>query len=106
MRVQWTPEARAQLRAIHEHIAQESSKIALQVVGRLLSRCTQLADLPLSGRKVPDYNRDDLRELSVRPYRLIYRVMQEQIDIISVMHVRRLLPRDWERLGKSPADHR
>jgi addiction module RelE/StbE family toxin len=101
MRIQWTPEARAQLRAIHEHIAQESPKIAQQVIERVLSRCGRLADLPRSGRKVPDYNRDDLRELSVRPYRLIYRVMEEQVDIISVMHVRRLLPRDWKRLGKS-----
>jgi len=104
MRIQWTPEARAQLRAIHEHIAQESPKIAQQVVERLLSRCGRLADLPLSGRKVADYNRDDLRELPVRPYRLIYRVMREQVDIISVMHVRRLLPRDWRRLGKPAPD--
>jgi toxin ParE1/3/4 len=104
MRIRWTPEARAQLKAIHEHIAQESPKIAQQVIGRLLSRCGQLADLPLSGRKVLDYNRDDLRELSARPYRLIYRILNEQIDIISVMHVRRLLPRDWRRLGKSTPD--
>ncbi len=66
MRVHWTPEARAQLKAIHERIARESSKVAQQVVARLVSRCGQLAELAHSGRKVPDYNRDDLRELSAR----------------------------------------
>jgi len=53
MRVHWTPEARAQLKAIHERIAQESPKVAQQVVARLVSRCGQLAELRTAAGRFP-----------------------------------------------------
>lgn len=106
MRVHWTPEARAQLKAIHKRIAQESPKVAQQVVERLTFRAGQLAKLPHLGRKVPDYNRDDLRQLSTHPYLVIYRLVEEQVDIISVMHMRQLLPREWQRLGNPERNRR
>ncbi|HED15791.1 MAG TPA: hypothetical protein ENI64_03065 [Gammaproteobacteria bacterium] len=46
----------------------------------------------MSGRSVPDYPDDDLRELLERPYRIIYRVTEQQIEILTVMHYRQLLP--------------
>jgi len=36
VRVHWTPEAQAQLKAIHERIAQESPMVARQVVDSLI----------------------------------------------------------------------
>lgn len=99
MRVHWTPEAKVQLVGIHSYIAQESPLIAKQVVQRIASRCGQLAELPHSGHKVRDFNREDIRELFSRPYRIIYRIKPEQIDTLTVMHYRRLLPRDWHELG-------
>lgn len=98
MKVHWTPEARVQLAGIHSYIAQESPLIAKQVIQRIASRCGQLAELPYSGHKLRDFNRDDIRELLSRPYRIIYRIQSDQIDILSVMHYRRLLPRDWHEL--------
>jgi addiction module RelE/StbE family toxin len=99
MRVRWTPEALHQLRAIHEHISHESLAVARQVIQRLVTRSGQLAELPRSGRKVPDYGRDDLREVLVQPYRIVYRITPLQIDVITIMHYRQLLPRDWQQLG-------
>ncbi|MGB9430262.1 MAG: type II toxin-antitoxin system RelE/ParE family toxin [Gammaproteobacteria bacterium] len=101
MRVHWTPEARAQLVGIHDYIAQESSSVAKRVTQRIASRCEQIAALPRSGHKARDFNRDDIRELFSRPYRIIYRIKPEQIDILTVMHYRRLLPRDWRKLRTS-----
>lgn len=98
MRVHWTPEAKAQLAGIHSYIAQESPLVARQVVQRVATRCGQLAELPRSGHKVRDSNRDDIRELFSRPYRIIYRIKPDQIDILTVMHYRRLLPRDLHEL--------
>lgn len=88
-----------QLAGICSYIEQESPLVAKQVVQRITSRCGQLAELPHSGHKVPDFSRDDIRELFSRPYRIIYRIKSDQIDILSVMHYRRLLPRDWHDLG-------
>ena len=41
---------------------------------------------------------DDLRELLERPYRIIYRITPERIEILTVMHYRQLLPRQAETL--------
>ena len=41
---------------------------------------------------VPEYEAPDIRELIERPYRIIYRVMPDQIDVLAVIHGARLLP--------------
>ncbi|HVV98656.1 MAG TPA: hypothetical protein VHC92_16045, partial [Rhodanobacteraceae bacterium] len=50
------------------------------------------------GRRVPEYARSDVRELLERPYRIIYVVLPDRIDVIAVMHYRLLLPSDLEHL--------
>lgn len=99
-RVAWTPEALARLDDIEAYIAKDSPSAAKDVIARLLARSRQLETSPLSGRAVPEYPRDDLRELLERPYRLIYRTTPERIEIITVMHYRQLLPRKADGLRK------
>jgi len=70
----------------------------LQVVDRVTARSQQLADLPRSGRQVPEYDRNDIRELLVKPYRIIYKVKSDQIDVLTIMHYRQLLPQDIKQL--------
>jgi plasmid stabilization system protein ParE len=69
--VAWTPEALARLDDIEAYIANDSQPAAKDVIARLLARSRQLETAPLSGRAVPEYRRDDLRELLERPYRII-----------------------------------
>jgi len=92
MRVHWTPEARAQLKAIEAYIAQDLPAAAKRTIARLARRARQAGELPLSGRRVPEYRRDDLSELPENPYRVIYRVQPEQVDIVTLWHTRRRLP--------------
>jgi plasmid stabilization system protein ParE len=54
--------------------------------------------LPRSGRQVPEYGSEDVREILERPYRIIYRILSDHIDVLSVMHYRRLLPEDMDKL--------
>jgi toxin ParE1/3/4 len=54
----------------------------------------QIADLPYSGRKVPEYEADDVRELIEYPYRVIYRIKTAQIDVLAVIHGARQLRED------------
>ena len=44
------------------------------------------------------FRREDIREILERPYRVIYRVLPNRIDVLTVMHYRQLLPGDLERL--------
>jgi plasmid stabilization system protein ParE len=64
------------------------------MIDRLLRRSEQIATFPLSGRMVPEYGAHDIREVVERPYRIIYRVKADQVDVVAVVHGTQLLPQD------------
>ena len=86
MRVHWTDTAQAHLDAIHTYIAQDSAEYAKRMIDRLTRRSQQIADFPLSGRRVPEYDMDQVREVIEAPYRIIYHIKPDQIDILAVIH--------------------
>ena len=86
MTVHWTDTAQEHLDAIYAYIAQDSPVYALRMVDRLTRRSQQIAEAPLSGRRVPEYDMDQTREVIERPYRLIYHIKPDQIDVIAVLH--------------------
>ena len=45
-----------------------------------------------TGRVVEQYRRDDIREVYEGRYRMIYPVLPDRIDILTVRHGARLLP--------------
>ena len=86
MKVHWTETAQAHLRAIHAYIAQDSPNFAKRTVDRLTRRSLQIAKFPFSGRRVPEYDIDPIREVFEGFYRVIYRIKPDQIDVIAVVH--------------------
>lgn len=92
MKVAWSDEAKAHLTDIYNYIKRDSPFYATQTIDKLTRRVEQLIDHPRSGRIVPKYNDENLRELIFHPYRLIYRVKPQRIDIIAVFHGARQLP--------------
>lgn len=98
MRVIWSAEAARCLREIVAYIAQDSPTAARKVAARLLLRSRQLREPPLLGRRMHEYPDDDLRELLERPYRLIYRVTPDGIEIVTLKHYRQRLPSDASAL--------
>jgi addiction module RelE/StbE family toxin len=98
MRVHWTNRAKARLKLIYDYINAESPQAAIEVVDRITARSMQLNELPNSGRKVPEYQRNDVREVLEKPYRIIYKIKSNQIDVITVMHYRQILPVDVSQL--------
>jgi len=84
--VHWTDTAEAHLAAIYRHIARDSPEYAKRMVDRLTRRSIQVADFPLSGRKVPEYNFEQIREIIEGPYRIVYHIRSDQIDVIAVLH--------------------
>ena len=96
MRVHWTDNALKHLLDIYEYISQNSPFYAERVADRLTKRSEQIANFPMSGRNVPEYFAEDVRELIEKPYRIIYRIKPEQIDVLAVVHGARLLGSDIE----------
>ena len=99
MKLYWTNRAKQRLRLIEEYIAEDSPAVARRVVHQLLKEAARLLEVPNSGREVPEYKREDIRETLKRPYRVIYRIRpDQQVDVLTVMHYRQLLPIDLEEL--------
>ena len=92
MKVHWTDLAVKHLADIHEYIARTSPQFALRMVDRLTRRSQQIGDFPRSGRVVPRKNDQNLREVFEGPYRIIYRIKKDQIDVLAVIHGSRQWP--------------
>lgn len=74
--------------AIAEYISAASPVYAEQTVDRIRDRLQQAAAYPEWGRVVPEFGRADVRELIEPPYRLVYRVRAETIEVLAVIHGR------------------
>jgi len=86
MKVRWTAAAEAHLDAIYSYIAQDSETYALRMVDRITKRSEQIGAFPLSGRRVPEYDIDQIREVFCGPYRLVYHIKSDGINILAVLH--------------------
>jgi toxin ParE1/3/4 len=98
MNVFWTPDAKLRLREIEAYIAKDSPNAAREMAIRLIRRSLELEQPPLLGKRLPQYADADIRELLERPYRLIYRIQADRIEILTVMHYRQLMPSDLDEL--------
>jgi plasmid stabilization system protein ParE len=58
-------------------------------VKKVLSQVRILAQFPRSGRKVPEFDDDNVRELIVYSYRVIYRIQENGVVIAAVIHGKR-----------------
>jgi addiction module RelE/StbE family toxin len=92
MRVLWTQNAIDHLTNIFEYIAFNSPTYAMRMVDRITKRSEQIAEHSLSGRKVPEFDAEDIREVIEKPYRIIYRIKPGRIDVIAFIHGARLMP--------------
>ena len=86
MKVHWTDTAQRHLDAIYHFIAQDSPAYAKRMVDRLTRRSVQIGEFPFSGRSVPEYEMEQIREVIEGPYRIIYYVKTDQIDVLAVLH--------------------
>jgi toxin ParE1/3/4 len=89
--IRWTDQALSDLDAVAEFISRDSASISRIVVEQAFRAVERLADFPESGRVVPETNRPDVREIFVYAYRIIYRVKEPRVFILSVQHGAKLL---------------
>ncbi|WP_370299414.1 type II toxin-antitoxin system RelE/ParE family toxin [Abyssibacter sp.] len=93
MKVIWTPRAQLRLQQVVDHIAEDQPVNAKRWVRAILARGEQIASQPRSGRQVREYADVHVREVIEGNYRIIYRLRPSQIDVLTVRHAARPLPR-------------
>ena len=69
----------------------DSEMYAKSVVSTIINAVKRLPFFPKLGRHVPEIADESIRELFVYNYRLIYRVLEDRILIVAVIHGKRLL---------------
>jgi plasmid stabilization system protein ParE len=91
MKLRWTTRAANDWVAIQRHIAKDKPGAAKAWVDKLRLRARHAASAPLAGRIVPEFGRADLREVFVGAYRIVYRVQDDGIAVLTVFEGHRLL---------------
>ncbi|MER3434141.1 MAG: type II toxin-antitoxin system mRNA interferase toxin, RelE/StbE family [Leptolyngbya sp. ERB_1_1] len=89
--VVWSSRAIEDVDAIAEFIARDSPAYASTVVSKIIEATRTLENFPLSGRTVPEFADESLREKIVYSYRILYRVEDQQVTVATVIHGKRVL---------------
>ncbi len=92
MKLYWTETAKEDLLAIRRYISQNSPTAAVHWVDRLRTRARKALHAPLSGRMVPEFFREDIRELIEGNYRIVYQVFENHLVVLTVFEGHRLFP--------------
>jgi toxin ParE1/3/4 len=84
--VTWTDQALDDLDAVCLFIGRDAPRYAEVFAARVFRTTERLAAFPQSGRVVPEFGREDVRELIVQSYRVIYHVLPDEVEILTVHH--------------------
>lgn len=94
--VKWTPAALADLKEIAVYIAKDSRYHAAAFVRKAKVASRSLSTFSLRARQVPEFQERNLRELLLGRYRLIFRIRDNEIQIIAFIHQARDLKSNLE----------
>jgi len=87
--VKWTIAAKLDLKSIHDYIKRDSKYYAQKVSQDIIEKTEILNNFPEIGRIVPEINDNNIRDLLIYSYRLIYEVFPTDILILTLIHGRR-----------------
>jgi len=94
MKIIWSPLAIDRIAEIAAYIAQENLYAAENWVNMVFRKVEDLKSFPESGRIVPETENKSIRELIYGNYRLIYRLEEKRISVLTVRHGKQILPVD------------
>ncbi len=89
--INWSEPALSDLNEIAEYIALDKENAAKKLVQQVFSATDRLKQFPESGRKPPEIETTEYREIIVGPCRIFYRIKQNEIYILYVMRSERKL---------------
>jgi len=84
--VRWSLTAGNDIQDIEDFIARDSILHAVTFIDRIVDSAETLLKNPRIGRIVPEFNREDLREVIFRNYRVVYLLQGDKVFILRVVH--------------------
>ena len=91
MNIEWSRQARSDLRAIRDFISRDSEFYARMQVRRLIERVEHVASKPMTGHPVHEFPELCLRETHQESYRIIYNATDDVLQVVTIIHMRQTL---------------
>jgi len=91
-KVYWTKSAKQDLREIIDYISKDSKKNALNILNRITQKASELKKMPFRCRILPELqelNIETYRELIITPWRIIFKVINNEVNVLAVLDGRR-----------------
>ncbi|MCS6974006.1 MAG: type II toxin-antitoxin system RelE/ParE family toxin [Cyclobacteriaceae bacterium] len=63
VKIVWSELAVSDLEAIHQYVSRDSRYYASRLIEKIINRVDQLGAFPASGRVVPEFGKENIREL-------------------------------------------
>lgn len=100
--VRWSAQALRDLDEIGGFLARSSEAYARALVPRLFDAAERLGQHPGIGRRVPEVDLPHIREIVREGYRIVYLELDEQVELLAVLHSRQHLRRKlkWNPPGE------
>jgi len=84
MKLRWTKRSQGDLIEIGRYIARDKKAAARRWLERLRRSARAAAKQPRAGRVVPEVGREDVREVLVGNYRIVYEIQKAEIRVLTV----------------------
>ena len=91
-KVVWANAAESDLKDIIEYISINNPQNALKILKKIKQRASELYALPERGRIVPELQDQGIlqyREIVIPPWRLVYRIAERKVFVLSLIDSRR-----------------
>ena len=91
-KVVWANVAESDLKDIIDYISIDSPQNALNLLKKIKQKASELYALPERGRIVPELKDQGIlqyREIVIHPWRLIYRITERKVFVLSLIDSRR-----------------
>lgn len=89
--IRWSPRAASHFEEICYYIAKDSKYYAALFAKKVNVIVKSIPQFPKSGRILPEYRDENLREKIYENYRIVYRIKEESIEIVAICHGSKLL---------------
>ena len=90
-KIKWSPKAADTFEDICAFIGKDSEFFASMFAKKIISIVKNLPLFPESGRIVPEYQDPNIREKIFQNYRIVYRIKEHFIEIVTISHAAKQL---------------
>lgn len=87
--IRWSATSVADLGSIRDYISEDSEDDAISFLQEIKNQVMKMPDFPNLGRKVPEMDDENFREIIFGNYRIIYEIQDDLIKIHTIIHQRR-----------------